>query len=158
MVLYRSVTIPLLQLTKDNQMDACFQAKVASTGELRSPSCCQVTFNHQQIFCMCCLAIMCHPWVLGTAVWTRRYDLFLWLLLSNTSLWRTVLTVRGKALLARRCDEKAYRYFRWWRLVRWEWNFLYLEDVKCLGALNWDRLRSAEGTHKGRRSSSHMVA
>lgn len=49
------------------QSNGClFSGRSCQHRRLRSPSCCQVTFNPEQIFCMCCSAVTCNPWVLGT--------------------------------------------------------------------------------------------
>lgn len=112
MVLNKSITVPLLQMAKDNWMDA--------RRKLRSPGCCQVTFNPEQICRMCHAAITCLPQVLGTDC--KDKVLFEWLLLGNTLLWRGIFVAGGNGLLARRCAEKAPRYSRQWRLARWEWN------------------------------------
>lgn len=110
----KSVTVPLLQMAGDNLMDACIQKSLAHVSRrLRSPGCCQVTFNSEQICRMCCLAVKCLPRVLGADCQDKEIS-FICMTATRQypPLRRGIFVAGGSGLLTRRCAEKAPKYSR----------------------------------------------
>lgn len=109
---------------------------------LRSPGCCQVTFNSEQICRMCCLALKCLPRVLGADCQDKEIS-FICMAATRQypPLRRGIFVAGGSGLLTRRCAEKAPKYSRWWRLARWERNLFIFKRCQVH---RWSELGQAQ--------------
>lgn len=96
------------------------------SGRLRSCTWCQVTFNPEQICCMCCSAVTCFSQALGTGCQEKETD-FICMTATRQYPPLTGYFHSWREWSAFKMCWKAPRWSRLWRFAKWEWSLIIFE-------------------------------